>query len=130
MESCRLVLIQILLKDYKMDPLASIYMYAPVSSGLASGCKADTQLCGVMIGFCVPVFEGSAPFHSLDKVGIVTLLFNGLIAFSLNVAGVFLIDSAGSLVLTLSGVFKDILLITFSVILLGSYITFTQTVGE
>lgn len=83
-----------------------------------------------MIGFCVPIMEGSAPFQSLYKVGIVTLLFNGLLAFSLNVAGVFLIDSAGSLVLTLSGVFKDILLITFSVLLLGSHITFTQAIGE
>ena len=30
-ESSRLVLIQILLKDFKMDPLSSIAMYAPVS---------------------------------------------------------------------------------------------------
>jgi hypothetical protein len=74
--------------------------------------------------------EGLAPLYSLHKVGLFTLLFNGLVAFSLNVAGVFLIDSAGSLVLTLSGVFKDILLITFSVLLLGSSITFTQGVGE
>lgn len=29
-ESCRLVLIQVLLKDFKMDPLASIALYAPV----------------------------------------------------------------------------------------------------
>jgi hypothetical protein len=30
-ESMRLVLIQVLLKEYKMDPLTSIAMYAPVS---------------------------------------------------------------------------------------------------
>ena len=30
-ESVRLVLVQIILKDYKLDPLSSISMYAPVS---------------------------------------------------------------------------------------------------
>lgn len=83
-----------------------------------------------MIGACIPIMEGLAPFREIDKVGIPLLLLNGLVAFALNVAGVFLIDSAGSLVLTLSGVFKDILLITFSVLLLGSIITGTQLIGE
>ena len=50
--------------------------------------------------------EGALPFVLLSRIGIVTLLLNGVVAFSLNIAGVFLIDSAGSLVLTLSGVFK------------------------
>jgi hypothetical protein len=31
-ESMRLVLIQVLLKEYRMDPLTSIAMYAPVSA--------------------------------------------------------------------------------------------------
>lgn len=50
--------------------------------------------------------EGLAPFHNLHRVGAPILIVNGAIAFCLNVAGVFLIDSAGSLVLTLSGVGK------------------------
>jgi hypothetical protein len=96
----------------------------------------------------MPVMEGSAPWlHLLDRVGIPTLLLNGAVAFALNIAAVFLIDSAGSVGLTLSGVFKvgqvsipngstkltitqDVLLITFSVILLGSSITPMQVVGE
>jgi hypothetical protein len=61
----------------------------------------------VLIGIVMPVMEGSAPWLLLlDRVGIPTLLLNGAVAFALNIAGVFLIDSAGSVVLTLSGVFK------------------------
>jgi hypothetical protein len=50
--------------------------------------------------------EGCAPFENINRVGATILILNGLIAFCLNIAGVFLIDSAGSLVLTLSGVGK------------------------
>lgn len=50
-------------------------------------------------------------------------------AFCLNIAVVFLIGCASSLVLTLSGVIKDILLVFGSVLLLGSTVTFTQLVG-
>lgn len=57
------------------------------------------------------------------------LLLNGIFAFSLNIAGVFLVQSAGSLVLTVSGVFKDILMVTSSVLLLGSQVSLVQAVG-
>lgn len=50
--------------------------------------------------------EGSAPFSALPSVGFPLLLLNGAVAFGLNVAGVFLIGAAGSLVLTLSGILK------------------------
>lgn len=43
---------------------------------------------------------------ALPSVGIPLLLLNGVVAFGLNVAGVFLIGAAGSLVLTLSGILK------------------------
>ncbi|KAI9633697.1 triose-phosphate transporter family-domain-containing protein [Dioszegia hungarica] len=113
-ESIRLVLVQVILKDHKLDPLSSIAMYAPVCLGL--------------ISICLPFMEGAAPFHNLHRVGAPILIVNGMIAFCLNVAGVFLIDSAGSLVLTLSGVGKDVLLICLAW-LMGSSITFVQTIG-
>ncbi|RSH82204.1 hypothetical protein EHS25_006137 [Saitozyma podzolica] len=116
-ESMRLVLIQVLLKEYKMDPLTSIAMYAPI--------------CVVIIGMIMPVVEGAEPWlYVLDRVGIPLLLVNGALAFALNIAGVLLIDSAGSVVLTLSGVCKDILLITLSVLVLGSAIAPIQVLGE
>jgi hypothetical protein len=55
----------------------------------------------------MPVVEGAEPWlYVLDRVGIPLLLVNGALAFALNIAGVLLIDSAGSVVLTLSGVCK------------------------
>lgn len=57
------------------------------------------------------------------------LLSNAFIAFLLNVAAVFLVGAGSGLVLTLAGVFKDILLITGSVLIFGSSITPLQIVG-
>lgn len=54
----------------------------------------------------LPFTEGLAPFRELSRISFPVIAFNGLIAFSLNVVGAMLIDSAGSLVLTLSGVLK------------------------
>ena len=48
----------------------------------------------------------------------------------LNVAAVFLVSAGSGLVLTLAGVFKDILLITGSVLIFGSSITPLQVLGE
>jgi hypothetical protein len=81
-------------------------MYAPVSPPTLPTDKADVQVCLGLISICLPFMEGAAPFHDLHRVGAPILIVNGMIAFCLNVAGVFLIDSAGSLVLTLSGVGK------------------------
>ena len=60
----------------------------------------------MFISSFLPFSDGLTPFTQLGKVGAPLLILNGLVAFALNVAGVFLIDSAGSLVLTLSGVSK------------------------
>lgn len=64
------------------------------------------QICVILISGCLPFFEGLTPFHNIQNIGIHILLLNGLHAFALNVAGIFLIDSAGSLVSTLSGIVK------------------------
>lgn len=48
----------------------------------------------------------------------------------LNVAAVFLVGVGSGLVLTLAGVFKDILLITGSVLIFGSYISPLQVIGK
>ncbi|KAK8846592.1 hypothetical protein IAR55_005678 [Kwoniella newhampshirensis] len=114
-EAARLVLVEIMLKNHKMDPLSSIAMYAPV--------------CMVLIAIAQPFMEGSTPFHLLHRLGFWTFAFNGLMAFSLNFASVFLIESAGSVVLSLSGVVKDILLIGASMWLLGSSVTSSQILG-
>ncbi|BGO94601.1 hypothetical protein NBRC10512_004971 [Rhodotorula toruloides] len=115
-ESARLVSIQLLMSGLKMGPLVSLYYFAPVCAGL-----------NMML---IPFFEGAAPFQdALEVVGLPILVGNATTAFALNVAVVFLIGCASSLVLTLSGVIKDILLVLGSVVLMGSTVTFTQFVG-
>ncbi|ODO03457.1 hypothetical protein L198_02304 [Cryptococcus wingfieldii CBS 7118] len=114
-ESSRLVMIQILLQGLKMDPLCSLYYYAPV--------------CATINALFLPFTEGLAPLQEFWRVGSLIMLSNAGVAFGLNVAAVFLIGAAGGLVLTLAGVFKDILLISSSVIFFGSTITPVQVFG-
>ncbi|GAA5985586.1 hypothetical protein JCM10908_007032 [Rhodotorula pacifica] len=115
-EATRLVAIQKLLQGMRMDPLVSLYYYAPV--------------CAVFNALLVPIFEGWAPVEQvLPRVGAVTLVLNCSVALCLNISVVFLIGCASSLVLTLSGVLKDILLVTGSVLLFGSPVTFVQLFG-
>ncbi|WVQ78000.1 hypothetical protein IAT38_000081 [Cryptococcus sp. DSM 104549] len=114
-ESSRLVMIQILLQGLKMDPLCSLHYYAPV--------------CAIINACFLPFTEGFEPFRQFMRVGPLIMLSNAAVAFGLNVSAVFLIGAAGGLVLTLAGVFKDILLISSSVIFFGSPITSIQVFG-
>lgn len=114
-ESTRLVLVQVLLQGLKMDPLVSLYYFSPV--------------CMTFNLILLPFMEGFEPFYELGKLGPVVLLTNAGVAFGLNVASVFLIGAASSLTLTLAGVLKDILLIVFSMFLLGSSVTPIQFFG-
>ncbi|KAK4049350.1 hypothetical protein OIO90_005479 [Microbotryomycetes sp. JL221] len=115
-EATRLVAIQKLLQGLRMDPLVSLYYYAPV--------------CAALNALLIPIFEGWAPFDSvLERVGFFTLFINCNVALLLNISVVFLIGCASSLVLTLSGVLKDILLVLGAVLLFGATVTWTQIIG-
>ncbi|KAL9582513.1 MAG: hypothetical protein Q9212_003251 [Teloschistes hypoglaucus] len=117
-EALRLVMVQKLLSsaEYKMDPLVSLYYFAPI--------------CACM-NFCVAaVFE--FPRITLDQVyhvGMLALLINACVAFALNVSVVFLIGRTSSLVLTLCGVLKDILLVLVSVVFRNESFTALQCFG-
>lgn len=90
-ESTRLLLVQVLLQDAKMNPIVSLYYFAPV-------CLA----CNLVALFPI---EGLGVFgDALTKVGLPLLLFNAGCTFALNLSGVWLIGVASGLVLTLSGV--------------------------
>ncbi|KAL0250313.1 hypothetical protein I308_102486 [Cryptococcus tetragattii IND107] len=104
-----------LFTSLKMDPLVSLYYYAPV--------------CATINALFIPFTEGFAPFRHFFRIGPLIMLSNAAVAFGLNVAAVFLIGAAGGLVLTLAGVFKDILLISSSCIFFGSPITPIQIFG-
>ncbi|KAN0065204.1 hypothetical protein ACQY0O_001701 [Thecaphora frezii] len=114
-ESTRLVMIQVLLQGLKMDPLVSLYYFAPV--------------CACINACLIPFTEGLLPFMEIANLGPFILLSNAGIAFGLNIAAVFLIGAASSLTLTLAGVLKDILLIFGSMFLLGSTVTGLQYFG-
>ncbi|KAJ3783424.1 TPT-domain-containing protein [Lentinula aff. detonsa] len=114
-EAARLVMIEILLHGLKMDPLVSLHYYAPV--------------CAFLNLAALPFTEGLAPFFELARIGPFILITNAAVAFLLNVAAVFLVGAASGLVLTLTGVFKDILLITGSTLIFGSTVTAIQVFG-
>ncbi|GAB7348932.1 hypothetical protein MBLNU459_g7618t1 [Dothideomycetes sp. NU459] len=117
-ESIRLVMMQRLLSsaEFKMDPLVSLYYFAPV--------------CALMNGLCTLVIEiPTMTMADIHKVGVAVLLANAVVAFALNISVVFLIGRTSALVLTLSGVLKDILLVLASMFIFGDPVTMTQTFG-
>lgn len=117
-EAVRIVMVERLLSgaEFKMDPLVSLYYYAPV--------------CAVM-NLTVALFW-EIPYVTLEavySVGLWTFLLNASVAFCLNVSVVFLIGKTSGLVLTLCGVLKDILLVVASVIIWGTMISTLQIFG-
>ena len=85
-EAIRLVMVERLLSsaEYKMDPLVSLYYFAPV--------------CAIM-NFCTAlVFEiPRIQLVEVYKVGLWTLLSNACLAFALNVSVVFLVSLPSTL---------------------------------
>jgi len=117
-EAIRLVMVERLLgsAELKMDALVSLYYFAPV--------------CAVMNGLTALLVEMSN-FHMSDiyRAGVFVLVTNAMVAFLLNVSSVFLIGRTSSLVLTLCGVLKDVLLVFASMIIWGTQVTVLQFFG-
>jgi len=117
-EAVRLVMVQRLLSsaEYKMDPLVSLYYFAPV--------------CAVMNFAVALVWEfPKVSMAEIYNVGLWVLLANAMVAFCLNVSVVFLIGKTSSLVLTLCGVLKDILLVAASMMIFLSPVSGLQFFG-
>lgn len=117
-EALRLTMVQRLLSsaDFKMDPLVSVYYFAPI--------------CAVMNGVVALIWE--VPRCTMDEVyhvGMFTFFLNGLCAFMLNVSVVLLIGKTSAVVLTLCGVLKDILLVCASMMIWGTQVTALQFFG-
>ncbi|EXF81071.1 triose-phosphate transporter [Colletotrichum paranaense] len=117
-EALRLTMVQRLLSsaDYKMDPLVSVYYFAPI--------------CAVMNLAVALIWE--IPKVTMDQVynvGLFTFFLNGLCAFLLNVSVVFLIGKTSSLVLTLCGVLKDVMLVAASMAIWGTQVSGLQFFG-
>ncbi|KAK6393186.1 hypothetical protein LTR65_002877 [Meristemomyces frigidus] len=117
-ESIRLVMVERLLSGsgFKMDPLVSLYYFAPV--------------CAVMNGCIALVVEiPRMTLADVQNVGYFVLFANAMIAFLLNVSVVFLIGRTSGLVMTLSGVLKDILLVGASILIFRDPVSPLQAFG-
>ncbi|KAJ4411956.1 hypothetical protein N0V91_001094 [Didymella pomorum] len=117
-EATRLVMVERILssKEFKMDPLVSLYYYAPACAVMNTMVLIFTELPQLTMS-------------DINRVGGLTLFANAGVAFLLNVSVVFLIGKTSSLVLTLSGVLKDILLVLASMFLFRDPVTLLQAFG-
>jgi len=117
-EATRLVLMEKLLNspEFKMDPLVSLYYFAPICA---------VMNLAVALVLEVPRFQ----LADLQNVGYFVLLANAMVAFGLNVSVVFLIGKTSSLVMTLSGVLKDILLVCASMLIFADPVSGIQAFG-
>ncbi|KAI0395935.1 triose-phosphate transporter [Xylariaceae sp. FL0594] len=117
-EAIRLNLVQALLSsaEYKMDPLVSLYYFAPI--------------CAAMNGVVALIWE--VPRVSLSEVynvGLFIFFLNGLCAFLLNVSVVFLIGKTSAVIMTLCGVLKDVLLVLASMAIWATPVSGLQAFG-
>ncbi|OAA55462.1 DUF250 domain membrane protein [Cordyceps fumosorosea ARSEF 2679] len=117
-EALRLTMVQRLLSsaEFKMNPLVSLYYFAPV-------CAAMNAV--IALFWEVPKVAMAEVVH----VGLFTFFLNGLCAFMLNVSLVLLIGKTSTVVLTLCGVLKDIILVVSSMAIWGTPVTGLQAFG-
>ncbi|KAI1764071.1 TPT-domain-containing protein [Hypoxylon sp. FL1150] len=117
-ESVRVIMIQSLVSGggLNMDPLVSLYYYAPV-------CAVTNFVLSVGTGWSS--FEWT---HAVE-VGFWMLLLNAVVAFLLNVSSVLLIGKTSGLILVLTGILKNILLVIAAVAVWGTPIASLQLIG-
>ncbi|RGP63936.1 duf250 domain membrane protein [Fusarium sporotrichioides] len=117
-EAVRVVMTQVMLngEGLKMDAMVGLYYYAPVVAVL-----------NLLVAFIieVPHFD----MADFDRVGFPTLFLNAAVAFTLNFTSMVLIGKTSGLVMSLSGIFKNILLVICSVLIWHVTITPIQLLG-
>ncbi|KAH1431005.1 hypothetical protein KXX32_003516 [Aspergillus fumigatus] len=114
----RLVMVQILLSDsgQKMDPLVSLYYFAPACAVMTSLVAWQTEYAS---------FEWS----SVAQAGWTVLSLSAVMGFMLNVSIFLLIGKTSGLAMTLISIPKNILLIAISVVLWHTPISLLQILG-
>ncbi|KAK9239935.1 triose-phosphate transporter family-domain-containing protein [Lipomyces kononenkoae] len=100
-----------------MDPFICLYYFSPI-------CAVANLLL-----FLISDEAKQLTFAAIQQLGFSTLLLNGFIAFMLNVSVVFLIGRTSSLVLSLCGILKDIILVVVSAMFWKTQISRIQVVG-
>merc|ERR1719253_1032681 len=108
LEGLRINLLEICLKSngYKLNPLSSLQIFAPI-------------MLGIMLP-CVAIWDRSAlSMGEINQIGVPSFIVNALCAFFLNMAVYLVIQTASGLIFALGGVLKDLLIIFGSAVLLG-----------
>ncbi|KAH8598348.1 triose-phosphate transporter family-domain-containing protein [Bisporella sp. PMI_857] len=101
----------------KMSSMTLLYYFAPA--------------CTVMNAFWILIFElkGLQEKGAKSGIGMEVWLLNGFICFGLNIASVTVIKKTSSVVLTLSGIPKSILLSVMDMMVYHTSISMIQTIG-
>ncbi|KAK7431273.1 hypothetical protein QQZ08_002044 [Neonectria magnoliae] len=117
-EAVRVVLIQVLLSSagMSMDPLVGLYYYAPLCAGInfVAACAIE-----------IPHFT----LESMTQSAWIMLLISAPVAFLLNLTSMILIGRTSAVVMSLSAIFKNIILVVCSVIIWQTAISTMQMVG-
>lgn len=121
-EALRLCLVNINLtsQGIKLSPIVFLYFVAPLC--------ALSLLPAWLHYEAVHVCRNN--FHPMRRAGLLVLLLNASVAFLLNLATMALIKHTSALTLNVSGVFKDLLLIGWSVVVSGAIVTPVQCVQQ
>ncbi|KAK9455597.1 triose-phosphate transporter family-domain-containing protein [Dipodascopsis uninucleata] len=100
-----------------MDPLVCLYHFTPI--------------CAVvnLLLFLFSPERSELSLDAVNRVGFGLLFLNGLAAFVLNVSVVVLVGKTSSLVLTLCGILKDIILVLISSLIWRTAISRLQAIG-
>jgi drug/metabolite transporter (DMT)-like permease len=109
----RMIIMNLMLKDMSLDSLSLLYYTAPPSA--------------VLIGAAFFALEAQTLNWAVFTPALcVALLLNGLLAFSLNVAVIYLVSNTSAVVMSVSGPLKDILIVLISVLVFQAPITALQ----
>jgi len=118
LEGLRINLLEICLKSngYKLNPLSSLQIFAPIMLA--------------MLVPCVAIWDRDAlSMEAISKIGEATFIVNALCAFCLNMAVYLVIQTASGLIFALGGVLKDLMIIFGSAIFMGTSVTGVQLFG-
>lgn len=116
-DSFRMIIMELFMKDLKLDTLSLLYYSAPTTVVLIS------------IGFYF--IESSTFDYTIlyDSQFCLVIFFNCCLAFTLNIAAIHLLSSTSAMVIGISGPLKDIMLVFISFLMFKDSITSIQLLG-
>lgn len=116
-EASRLSLLQMLLqrKGYKLNPITTMYYLSPITAFFLAILCYFTELSTVA--------------DKIAETNLLVLLANCTIALMLNIAVFLIVGKTSALTMNVSGVIKDWIIITFSVVVFNSILTVLNVIG-